>query len=410
MILIRNHIRLTVFSEKVFKGHHEILAENIIIELGSPVVIITPDLIVEKTKGLCQKEKIWGFNANIACNNRSTIIIKDFKYFTLAAYSNSEVFLSHVKVYNATNFFRLNNLNIYRLDSENSNALIVDSNINELYIGIERWHTDRLRKNTNGDVVNIKTDIRKSIIDRCKIYIKHDKLNLQESNIGELTIYSSIRILHSWQGNAIRRININGNIDQLKIEDSSIEVIKGVKEAKIKELIVKDSSIVNIYGLYETNINSKNSDSLLFIAESYKNSRNKEKQFEYAYLYQKEITKGITAKHKKLWRYILDITCGYGYKPERGFYFLFGVWLIFSIFYTLISFFKGYGLKIDGTEVSGFKNILLYALYFSAITFTTVGYGDVVPIDWLTRILASIEAILGVSIMAIIIYALTKHE
>jgi len=47
--------------------------------------------------------------------------------------------------------------------------------------------------------------------------------------------------------------------------------------------------------------------------------------------------------------------------------------------------------------------------YFSAVTITTVGYGDIVPITNLARILISIEAILGVVLIGLFLNSLSKR-
>jgi hypothetical protein len=43
------------------------------------------------------------------------------------------------------------------------------------------------------------------------------------------------------------------------------------------------------------------------------------------------------------------------------------------------------------------------ALYFSVITFTSVGYGDIQPIG-ITRAFASIEALLGIFLISLFVF------
>ena len=47
--------------------------------------------------------------------------------------------------------------------------------------------------------------------------------------------------------------------------------------------------------------------------------------------------------------------------------------------------------------------------YFSSVTLTTLGFGDIVPVSNLARILISIEAILGVVIIGLFLNALSKR-
>lgn len=48
------------------------------------------------------------------------------------------------------------------------------------------------------------------------------------------------------------------------------------------------------------------------------------------------------------------------------------------------------------------------ALYFSLITLATVGYGDIVPVAGVVRMLAAIEAIVGIFYVALLISRLVS--
>jgi len=48
------------------------------------------------------------------------------------------------------------------------------------------------------------------------------------------------------------------------------------------------------------------------------------------------------------------------------------------------------------------------ALYFSAITFATIGYGDFSPVDSFARFLAATEGIWGVITISIFVVTLAK--
>ena len=49
------------------------------------------------------------------------------------------------------------------------------------------------------------------------------------------------------------------------------------------------------------------------------------------------------------------------------------------------------------------------ALYYSAITITTLGYGDIRPIHWLSRIVSGIESIVGIFFIALVIGYFISH-
>lgn len=60
--------------------------------------------------------------------------------------------------------------------------------------------------------------------------------------------------------------------------------------------------------------------------------------------------------------------------------------------------------------VKAHENLILQAFYFSGITLTTLGYGDILPESGLTRIAAMIESALGIAVISIsITYLLTVY-
>ena len=92
------------------------------------------------------------------------------------------------------------------------------------------------------------------------------------------------------------------------------------------------------------------------------------------------------------------IIWGYGERPSRT--------LLSGILIIFLSAF----LYLGGTLVKEgviFKADFLEALYFSIITFTTVGYGDIAPLGAL-KIVAAVEAFCGIFIMPLFIIGLTR--
>jgi len=76
------------------------------------------------------------------------------------------------------------------------------------------------------------------------------------------------------------------------------------------------------------------------------------------------------------------------------------VYLLFAYFwastYTVIDYLKP---KSFLNTPNGFPDLV----YFSFVTITTVGYGDIVPLHPLTRALATLEAILGQFYLAVLV-------
>jgi len=84
------------------------------------------------------------------------------------------------------------------------------------------------------------------------------------------------------------------------------------------------------------------------------------------------------------------------------------VGLIFALVYSMFTFFwpqgSFQGLVYDGSSVQ-FDNFL----YFSFVTLTTAGYGDITPLNPYLRTLAYFEMIVGQFYMAILVSGLVAH-
>jgi hypothetical protein len=64
--------------------------------------------------------------------------------------------------------------------------------------------------------------------------------------------------------------------------------------------------------------------------------------------------------------------------------------------------------KIDG---AAYGSSILQAFYFSGVTFLTIGYGDILPVSSVTRIIALIEGASGIAIISLsITYLLTVYR
>jgi len=63
-----------------------------------------------------------------------------------------------------------------------------------------------------------------------------------------------------------------------------------------------------------------------------------------------------------------------------------------------------YTLKYLGPILGSFLN----CLYFSVVTFTTLGYGDLQPAVGLSRFFVSLEAIIGAFTMALFVYTFAR--
>ena len=106
---------------------------------------------------------------------------------------------------------------------------------------------------------------------------------------------------------------------------------------------------------------------------------------------------------------LVDMFCGYGEKPLRVIVFSLSIITLFATIYFFAGLsFSGESLAFDINQ-SLWVNIKAYfsSLYFSVVTFTTLGYGDLVPIG-IARAFAALEAFMGSFTLALFVVVFVK--
>lgn len=106
---------------------------------------------------------------------------------------------------------------------------------------------------------------------------------------------------------------------------------------------------------------------------------------------------------------IVEFSCGYGERPLR----IVSISILVILFFAFIFLFTG--LSYSGENIifsfsnSFYENLIhfLNSLYFSVVTFTTLGYGDILPVG-ISKLFAGIEALLGGFILALFVVVFVK--
>lgn len=101
-----------------------------------------------------------------------------------------------------------------------------------------------------------------------------------------------------------------------------------------------------------------------------------------------------------------DALCGYGERPSHTFFFILGNILLFGLLYL----FTGFAIddtvinaSVVGSVYSNVKELFClfcHSVFFSVTTFSTVGYGNYVPVGVISSTLAAIQMLMGVSLTA----------
>ncbi len=105
---------------------------------------------------------------------------------------------------------------------------------------------------------------------------------------------------------------------------------------------------------------------------------------------------------------VVDLFCGYGESPLRVVIFSWIFVFMCASLYFLIGISDGQLIQFN-SNVNLWENIknFINCIYFSIVTFTTLGYGDISPLG-ATRLLASLEAFTGAFTIALFVVVFVK--
>lgn len=187
----------------------------------------------------------------------------------------------------------------------------------------------------------------------------------------------------------------NSSVDKLTIGKSHI------KKIELQNEVIGKCSIV------DESIDSDEIDKWILVRKSALQKRDRIQYVNASYMINKKYFKLEKKWLRKLLLNVFSIICGYGYKPLRTI----ASSLFFIVFWGIIYWIFGQ-LLLD----SFYRDISIYPktisfidyIYYSGITYTTIGYGDIVPLNDVIKVLSILEALTGVSMLSLFIFSLTK--
>lgn len=106
----------------------------------------------------------------------------------------------------------------------------------------------------------------------------------------------------------------------------------------------------------------------------------------------------------------IDLYCGYGERPLRLLGISIALIIIFALLHGLTGIVQsGELIQLNASQslLQNFNNFII-SLYFSTVTFTTLGYGDISPVG-ISRLIAAIEACTGSFTIALFVVVFVKR-
>ena len=110
---------------------------------------------------------------------------------------------------------------------------------------------------------------------------------------------------------------------------------------------------------------------------------------------------GDAKRGRRFEQWFYEWTIGYGERPWRMFYWIGTVIVLFALIYFFTDCIKNRNDKNTKWDP-------ITSLYFSAVTFATLGYGDYAPTKWWAKLLTIFEALLGLAMNALFVVALAR--
>ena len=247
-------------------------------------------------------------------------------------------------------------------------------------------------------------------IEKMTIYKSIEVLEIKSAKIDRLeidkTLDNAFTFINITWNTFIEEFSIAGEIGRLRIKNSILNKMN-FKKALIHLFDNRKSDINMVFMLDTTMIETKNQSAWDLLFKSAVHDDNDllyaEAGYEINHL-RHQNSPGFTRMSGN----ILRMTIGYGYRPYRAIGFSIIAISLFALVYMGLDFLTA----DDLSSYSSTSQILLHYFdmwYLSGTAYTTTGFGDVVPSNEVTKVLAIFEAMIGVSVLSLFMYSLLNR-
>lgn len=366
------------------------------------VTYISPDTIKEEIKDIESLSHIQGINIEL---DRSDINLRleGFEYVNISSLKYKYADVPKLEVFGSGTKVKMERISVDSLYLSNCSAFIIESHINEIM-----FTGDKGIKN----IYDLNLDLLKSHLGEVKVRAACKRIHIQSCQVNELICLEEVNKIERiiiWQNSTLKKIALDGEIEKVKLINCNIEELRFNNKCRVREISTLYSYIERIHRCFYSTIGNKNMDAWMLMKQSAKYDNRPHDLAEAGYNYSRLERKTVLKGAQKSVAFIIEYTSGYGYRPMRTIITGGLIWIIFGILYWIltISGLDGIVNSSQGSLQGGWAS-LMYSMYFSIITLSTTGYGEIVPLGWIVRMLSGIESVLGVLIMSLFIFTLTK--
>lgn len=240
-----------------------------------------------------------------------------------------------------------------------------------------------------------KVEVDKVVITNAEL----DKVDMREADITYLEFKRCKFMDYSEIAGKIQEFHIDDciNFSVCKLSLSQTEKITFTRTINNGKICI--SNFRNLKKAIKRSFADENYDAeqLLMLKENFRQIGEYENEDSCHLHYQKIRTAHETNVIKKIGRHLLDGISGYGTKPIR----MLSVILIMIVLYGTLYYFVP-GLAFHGVST------WLEHIYASGITFFAVGYGDLFPLNIVTKMISLSEAFLGMTAMSYFLVLLSR--
>lgn len=334
-----------------------------------------------------------------------SIEIDGLDYVNIKSEKNRNIKIENISIINSRKNCTITNVDVEKMNVENSNIILSNDKINELNIGLGTM-IDAIRSE---DVIYSYSELICADIKDCKInnmYIYGKSLNISISDTKiKKVILENKGYIDNFQikdNSSIEKLLIYGIVKRNYIENVYIDDFVFSSNGKIDRLDISTALITHTFGCKINSINNKTEETWKLLMDSAKNNNDSLLYSKAGFEYMK--SKRQSSGKRKFMDYVMEKICGYGYKPFNTIMTSFYIWIVFGFMYWCIGLLGEKSIMKDGKNVD-----IIHCFYFSIITFTTTGFGDIIPTGILAMILSGIEAALGISLISLFIFTMTKR-